>query len=165
MTAASEANTWRTSVNELVQLFREALVALVPVLEAAHIPWRNQDAYDQWDAISHVLYDKLVAEPVAWALDAVGELRLAPYDTRVDDYSGVSFIEVLSDDLPADAMGAFFRFATDLQPFDVVDVVLLDSRQRPTAGLQRAPLQRCAFRMQHLTTEGRTPVEDMVVPK
>jgi hypothetical protein len=161
---ASEGHAWNTSVNELLHLFRQSLVALLPFLEAAHIPWREEEAYDQWDAISQTLYEKLIAEPLAWGLGAVDEFALTPYGTRLDDYSAVSFIEVLHDEPSPGATTVLVRFATDARPLDAVEAVLLDERARATDRLERLPLEQCAFRLQHLAPEGRSFVEDVLVP-
>ncbi len=125
-----ERATRNRPINALLGLFREALVALVPVFEAARIPWRDEEAYDQWDDISRVLYDKFVAEPIAWGLDTLDDLHLAPYDMRIDDYSRLSFIQVVSEDLPTGSVAAFWRFATEVQPLDTAEALLLDDHQR-----------------------------------
>lgn len=76
---------WDTTVSGLVGTFRMGLLALVPVVERAHIPWREEDSYDQWDEIATLLYRIVVAEPLASALN-VPDARLAPYDMMTEGY-------------------------------------------------------------------------------
>ena len=37
-------NNWKTSVNELLEIFRSALIAIIPWLEKARIKWKEGQA-------------------------------------------------------------------------------------------------------------------------
>ena len=118
---------WTTTVSDLVATFRSGIASLVPTLEQAHIPWRDEDAYDQWDEIASLLYRVVVAEPLSHAV-AVPDIELAPYDMVLESYAAYSFIEVSAPGIPSGHAAALHRFVTDSAPFDVVEVVLLNDR-------------------------------------
>jgi len=89
--------SWQTTVSGLVLIFRDALAALVPHMERAKLPWREGEAYDEWDEISEVIFDKIVAQSLRCALGPEGEsLRLPRYDMVYDNYRDFSFIAVQS---------------------------------------------------------------------
>lgn len=62
------------SVTDLVHNFADACRALVPMLDRADVPWKDEAKYDNWDRISEPLFKSLVTEPCAFA--AVGEAGL-----------------------------------------------------------------------------------------
>lgn len=156
---------WDTSVDSLVRLFRDALVALAPVLDAAHIPWRDGEAYDQWDAIAKVLYDNLVVEPLAWAFNSESQFQLATYDLLLSDYSEVSFIEARHSSLSTEEQAAFLRFATDREPLDCIEAVVLGSHLEPTERVERIRLDEVTFELRHKAEHGEhVPVTEVAVP-
>jgi hypothetical protein len=65
---ASSTKVWRTSVTELMLLFRDALVAIAPILDQAHIKWRIHESYDQWDEIANTLFEQIVGDSLHFAL-------------------------------------------------------------------------------------------------
>jgi hypothetical protein len=106
---------WVTSVDELAKIFHAALIALVPIVERAHIPWKEPDNYDDWDAIVETIYASIVSHPVAESSEWKMFGAIPPYDGRIDNYSGKSFLTT------ADKPGAraFICFETEVIPFDV----------------------------------------------
>lgn len=61
------SGSWSTTITELLGTLRQALTVLVPVAEKIRMPWRDGEAYDDWDAIAECLYDNLVVHSIAWA--------------------------------------------------------------------------------------------------
>jgi hypothetical protein len=59
---------WRTNIGELLRIFRDAMKALVPQLKRAKIEWRDGAAYDDWDEIAQILYEKIVVSSLLWAM-------------------------------------------------------------------------------------------------
>ena len=56
------------TVTSVLLNFRDSLRVLLPMVERVDIPWRRGDAYDEWDAITSVLFNKLVQEVLRWHL-------------------------------------------------------------------------------------------------
>ncbi len=126
-------STWHTSVNELLHVFQQSLTALLPVMEKAHIAWREGDAYDDWDEISQVLYRNIVGRSLAFASSSEADLDtiLPHYDGICDSYANLNRIEVYGPD--EENKGVFVALSTNEQPFDTVDFVPLGSDGRPVA--------------------------------
>ena len=51
---------WTTSVSEMMSIFRDGLLAVLPIAERARIPWSDERAYDDWETIAGGLYDAIV---------------------------------------------------------------------------------------------------------
>lgn len=115
--------TWSTTVSEVVDVFRNALIAIVPWLEKARIGWREGDAYDDWDNISNALYENIVCSSlfgeVAQEYDIVG------YDFITNDYSRVNFILVRTGQYEGNDL-AFVSFQSIDRPMDMIKVAVLE---------------------------------------
>jgi hypothetical protein len=110
----------RVTVAELLNVFRGALVALVPFADRAHIPWRDADAYDDWDAIAEALYRAFVETPVNGTDEGSRAFPLPRYNHLHSSYADRSRLWVL------DASGnryLFFGFSSKDEPFDVVRAI------------------------------------------
>ena len=73
---------WRTSVTDLLEIFHDSLVALVPQMQRARIGWRNGVAYDDWDEIAETLFGKIVVASLQWSLpEETPILNVPKYNT------------------------------------------------------------------------------------
>lgn len=87
------------TVNVLLANLRDALSALAPVAERAHISWRDGEAYDDWDDLASCVYEILVGRTIAADASAgPGVLPLAPYDMRLPSYAEHSSFAVATED-------------------------------------------------------------------
>jgi hypothetical protein len=98
----------------MIGLVGEAFRALVPVVERAHIPWKQPDAYDDWDEICRAVYRSIVIRSVECAGDVEPFMPLLDYDVRVRSYAGNSFIAEQGEGRAT----AFVCFETLNSPFD-----------------------------------------------
>jgi hypothetical protein len=114
---------WKTSVDELLALFRDAIQALIPVAERAHMSWREPDAYDDWDAICQTIYRSIVIGSIEHADGIVGFMPMLDYDLRTQFYGNSSFIG----DATSKEKAAFVCFETEELPFDRCRFAVLDS--------------------------------------
>ena len=48
------------TVTQLISVFRQGLIALVPIAEAVAITWRDEDIYDDWEHLQDALFTVLV---------------------------------------------------------------------------------------------------------
>lgn len=99
MDQTPDAGAWCVTVNVLLANLRDALSALAPVAERAHISWREGEAYDDWDDLASCVYGILVGRTInADASAGTGVLPLAPYDMRLPSYAeNSSFVSVMED--------------------------------------------------------------------
>lgn len=128
-----ETGVWVTSVNGLAGLFRDALLALVPIAERARMAWREPDAYDDWDHICEAIFTSLVIGSIENAEGLGGIGRLPNYDEPLSSYSDRSFVT------NANSAGrlAFLRFDTLALPFDTCRFVELGEDGRALASVTR----------------------------
>ena len=54
----------QVSINRLVEAFQACLLALIPQVEAVGLPWRDGEAYDDWDRIEEALFKSVISTPV-----------------------------------------------------------------------------------------------------
>ena len=118
----------RYSVSDLLSKYRDALIAVVPMAEHVRLPWRDPDAYDDWDAIASSLYEGLVGEVVRWSLSCCGGNRfvLPKYDIALEDYAGFSTIECACEGESLQRM-VFLRFESESCTFDQAGLVHVSS--------------------------------------
>jgi hypothetical protein len=136
---------WVTTVTELMQIFHDSLESLLPHLERARLPWREGQAYDEWDEISRVLFEKFVTESLKWAIAAEDTLNLPEYDLSYESYEGRSLILVTSPIL-ATAKYVFVRFGSVSRALDSVRCRAVDDRGFPVGSdLEHAPVDTAKY--------------------
>lgn len=164
---SDRSGRWETTVTDLVLILQGAFRAIVPSLERARIPWREGEAYDDWDAIAEVLFEQVVLRSVRSALPQgdVKSLRFPRYGMLYPDYSEFSFIarRIESGQGPVDV---FHSLATDAKPFDRVRFVRLERDGRPVRGdLLSSVLDGTRLRLMYRRTSGALkPLETLDVP-
>jgi hypothetical protein len=99
-------------VSELVGLFRDALVALLPIMDKSRIEWRDGRTYDPWEEIERTLYHSIIGSCVDNVEPSGSIARLAAYGLERSSYADRSFL-VASDDKHA----AFLELAANREPF------------------------------------------------
>lgn len=110
--------TWVTSIQFLIQTFRDTLAALCPYMEKVQIRWRLEEAYDDWDEIAQCLFNNMVLRTIRFSGRGLEDLTLPDYGTVYDSYSGKSFIEVMDNTIKTRSV--FVGFSTLTAPFDQV---------------------------------------------
>jgi hypothetical protein len=110
-------------VTELMENFRAALLALLPMAERVGITWRRGEAYDEWDGLANCLFEQLVESPIRWSLsgDSYDPPTLAAYDMMLLSYRDVATIEVDHVGLGS-GRWIFHAFGTEHTPFDIIEV-------------------------------------------
>lgn len=112
----------RCSVTELMGIFREALISVTPTAEALLLDWREAQS-PHWENLAESLFDVCVRGPIeADAQREYTEFRLARYDIDCDSYSDLGWIGVRNVSTPM----AVVRIITNVDPFDVVELVVLN---------------------------------------
>lgn len=106
---------WSVTIDDLVQIFQQALVTLVPSFDRARIGWRSDENYDDFDRIAGALYDSIIRDSLAFAHGLEDSIPLAPYAMR---QTGTPRSRILIND-PEKRLG-FFQLATRVRPFDTV---------------------------------------------
>lgn len=117
------ANYWLTTVNELLSIFRGALIALIPWIEKAQIKWKDGEYYDDWDNITESIFNNIVCSSLI--SEVASKYNIARYSFLCLDLSTIDFIQVISKCHP-DKHFAFVSYQSNAFPFDSVKVAELD---------------------------------------
>ena len=106
----------RFQIPQLLLILQESYVSLIPAIEKAKLPWRNEIAYDEWDRIADSLFDAIVINPVLHSLECSEIANIARYGFLYEDYSARSFF--LITDSSTSSQFVFLQFITAENPFD-----------------------------------------------
>lgn len=119
-----------TTVDNLVHIFRGALVSLVPWLDKVKIGWQEPNNYDDWDSIVNNLYSNIVLRSIEYSppLPAAEETSFLEYENSDLDFTRQSFIEVVplpshktwNESFKENPVLVFYGFGTKDEPFDRV---------------------------------------------
>ena len=89
-------------MNEIINIFREALLALIPLLEKANIPWQDSEQFEEFDEIAEALFNCFVVHKIENFITESYESipNIPKYGFHYKDYSKMSFIEISPSDEP-----------------------------------------------------------------
>ena len=143
---------WQTDVTELVAMLRECLIALLPPLERAKI-WPA--CYDDWDDIVSSLFRNVVVRTVEFGVNESmeGKLQVPRYGLAYDDYSGMSFVEVIHPDI-SDVATAVFVELNEASTFEDAVYISLDAEGEVASGAELVPVARATYRFQWRDSTG-----------
>jgi hypothetical protein len=136
-------------------IFRDALRAVTPYFDRARIPWREPDAYDDWDMTVDVLFKVIVVDSIRWALkDVEDSLKIPKYGMTYQSYAKMSFLALRGERTPQYL--AVRSLATRVSPFDFVECVLIDPGGDLVEKTPRCePFDTAHFEFQHRLPGGR----------
>lgn len=112
----------KISVNETIRTFHESLCAIVPLFERLELPWREPDAYDNWDRVAEALYKTMVEEEIEYAHIGKPIFGIPKYGFCLPSYAEHSYIG----NLTKGQKWAFVGFSTTDKPFDMCNFVVLN---------------------------------------
>lgn len=155
--------TWKTSVDELISIFRTALVALLPSMEKAHIAWREGEAYDDWDEITQSLYRNIVGRSLQSVFDNDFDLDdlLPKYNMKLLSYKERHILKIARS-APVDS-NAFVGLSSTEEPFDTVDFICIDSKGEPRGNILRIPLEKASFEFLYWSRKEPKVITDLDV--
>jgi hypothetical protein len=110
-----------------MHIFQEALLALLPAMERAHIRWREPDAYDDWDEIAEALFNNIVVRSIAWTSPDAEAPMVPRYNMVYEHYATMSFIEVVTAGKRRPPYLLFHSFSSTTAPFDTVKCRAIDA--------------------------------------
>jgi len=137
-----ESRTLNATIQELLLIFREALVSLIPSMEKAKIPWRDPDAYDDWDSIAMQVFSSIVENACREVINDA--FPIPQYGMTMGDYSELSFIDVSSRDSRVVNCVLICLTTKDL-PFDTVRIQTLDPATRRGMTITEIPWESAQF--------------------
>ena len=120
-------NNLKISVNQLLEIFRGAIISIIPWLEKAKIEWQSGKSYDDWDNIAIALYQNIICNSLTG--EVLSQYSIAKYDFHYSDYSQLDYILVHSNEHMNKKL-AFVSFLSISTPLDFVEVAILDDFEK-----------------------------------
>lgn len=155
--------SWSTTLTDLLGILRQALAALVPIAEKGRVPWRDGEAYDDWDAIAGCLYDNLVVRAISCATEGGPDIELPKYDMVYPSYEH-TFIQVEGGGIPSGITAVFVGFAGTSPDFvDVKWVRMPPSGNVAGQNVEYSPYDSCKFYLIHGKGEERRKIHEFVI--
>jgi hypothetical protein len=111
----------KLSVKELIEIFHESLTAIIPWVEKIGMPWKEGEAYDEWDNIADALFRGIIEN---YMFEEIGDYSLVCYDSYINNYSGLCYIKAYSKIYP-DKKLVFVAFGTEAEPMDLVKLAVI----------------------------------------
>jgi hypothetical protein len=131
------------SIDELMDTFRSALLALVPVADRAKLGWADRDTHRDWERLAACAFDTFVRGPIS--ADRDWDSRHAPvarYDLDASGYGEVSWIGEGDSSSPGRAV---VRLLSTVEPFDTVQVVEVDCESDLAGERRSVRWDECRF--------------------
>ena len=144
------SSQWETSLSALLEIFRQSLSALAPIVEQAKISWREAEAYDDWDSIASNLFENIVLNSLRFSQEVAFEPKIPEYDIILPSYKGFDIISVEGDDIPANTRAAFIGLAGTSPNFSTVKWLEVDSNgETPNQEVRMAKFGQSRFFLVH----------------
>ena len=157
-----QERTDRFQVAELLHIFRAGLLALIPVMDRARIPWREGEAYDPWENIERTLYSSIIGSCVENHVgnDESPLMLLSSYGLSYSDYRSHSFLSERGSRL-AGTPNAFLEFRYGEAPFDTAVFVEIDQNQTSTSREITMPLEQVRIELAGRRESGLVYLEEI----
>jgi hypothetical protein len=152
---------WKTTVKELLQIFKGALTSTVPWLEKAMIEWKGKQAYDDWDNIAEALYNNIVCSSLMG--EVMSEYPIAKYGMIYDDYKDLDFIAVQPHGKYSNETLAFICFDSILCPLDKILASILDHQYRVKINVLLDPKETTFYFVSKTKTNEREKRKNITV--
>ncbi|MBB5727940.1 hypothetical protein [Sphingomonas prati] len=126
-------------MTDLVRNFAKGCRGLVPTMDAALVPWSEEEQHDNWERVASVLFMTLVSEPCEYA--AVGEdglslISTVPYGWDVPPVDCNAYLAATAGhDVPMRVV----RLSSSQQPFDQAIIT-------SSSGTERISLSDASFK-------------------
>lgn len=155
-TAEKDIEAWETSVGEVMIIFRDALASLAPSLDKAHISSKEGEQYDDYDAISEMLYEKMVINSIKWSFTDTLKLEIPAYGFEFDFEKHTAFIEVCLDtESNQRKQYVFQNFSSEKNLFDTVVCYPFGKAQSLfSAETANVTLKECSFQLRYEQESG-----------
>jgi hypothetical protein len=122
-----EEDFFHLSIDNAISIFREGLVALIPVAEGIGLTWQDANSHDEWERLVDCLYDVVVTTPAKIsARSAVLELPMARYDYDFTSFADFSWIELAAVELSPSFV--LLRLLSSESPFDTAQFAQVDGQ-------------------------------------
>jgi hypothetical protein len=149
---SSEKQRRLTGVSALINIFRDALLALIPFIEKANVSWEQLKEIDLFDNVTESLFQIIVLPKIENYMKHKHQILppMPKYGFYYKDYSKTSFIEVLPSNLEhTSGTYVFVMFNSVKSPFDTVVCNVIDEKGNVMKRNIEIPYDDVLFRFQY----------------
>lgn len=135
---------WNTTVEELMYVLKGALTALTPWLEKSKIPYKESEAYDDWDKITATLYESMVIQSIRFS--EIGNIRkkeFAKYGFQYESYAELAFL-ICKKPNASDELAIFVSFSAE-DHFEKVHTCTVNKNTLNVISRNKIPLSESEF--------------------
>jgi len=145
------------SVTELMHDLKASLIALIPVFDAADIPWSDSENYELLEEIAGSLFNGIVGYTIEkYFNDGQDfESRFAKYSFYYKDYSNKSFIEIINSDTQDNKKFIFVALSNGKEPFDTILYNIVNSYGKIEIDNVEMPFESAQFAYRHRDFSGQ----------
>ena len=149
------------TIDDLMETFRSALLALLPLADKAKLAWTDADSHPDWERLARCAFDAFVRGPIGTDRSRGRfDASLAPYDIDSVGYGESSWVGVGDSGSPSQAL---IRLVSVVRPFDSVQVVDVDLDRGLAGARQIVPWDRARFVLVRRSKTGRLHYVETVV--
>jgi len=91
--SASET-IWMTSVEEILLIFRDGMLALTPIMDRAHISYIENQQYDDYDDITEALYRQIVINSIKHSFEVSQNVEIPAYGFEFEPAKHTGYIVI-----------------------------------------------------------------------
>lgn len=159
MVSIENNKCWQTTINELLDIFRSSILSIIPSIQRAHIPWKNEQAYDDWDMISETLFHAIVVRSILYSLNM--EIHLPKYGFYYNNYKKFDYI-IVQNNGKDKTQNVFVSFYTKVKPFDYVEVAVIDKDENVIDN-NYFKYEDCSFKLMIKSSNKKMVIENICV--
>lgn len=159
MVSIKSNKCWQTTIDELINIFRGSLLSILPSIQRAHIPWKNEETYDDWDMISETLFHAIVVRSILYSLNI--EIHLPKYGFYYNSYKKFDYIIVETNEKDK-TRKVFVSFYTKVNPFDYVEVAVIDKNENVIDN-KYYNYEDCSFNLVIKSSDKKMVIENICV--
>jgi hypothetical protein len=83
---------WKTTIKELLLNYKGALQSIIPWLDKSNIPYKEGEAYDEWDTITSTIFETIVINSINYSDELTDKKDFPKYDFQYQDYNNLNLI-------------------------------------------------------------------------
>lgn len=148
-------DVWKTTGQELIRIFRMALIQLIPAMDESRIKWKGNNSYDDWEEIKQVLFRNIVTNSIlnsnSYTHDAMPEFGTYPQK----EHSLFISFESIEIELSDGKIPILIDLESNHFPFDTVRYTIYSTSENSLANsVGSVSYDSCKFNIVYISTKG-----------
>lgn len=138
---------WQVTINELMDIFHSSILSLLPWMKKAHIKWKEEEAYDDWDRIVSSLFENIVIRSILSSEEIPHNSQIPEYDLALDSYKEFIFIILkFKDTKPKSGKwNIFIGYSSKDDPMDTIKYITVDKDFKSDNIIQKTSIKNVDY--------------------